>query len=77
MEVMQQVTKDDNFCMLSNDQAAPVKETLRELLLLRKALMGVCEGRLNAEAMAQAVAFDHKLAKKKTAACKKLLGKLS
>ena len=76
MEVLQAVAKNDLFALLSNEQADPVKECLRELLLSRKALWGICEGRLNSEALQQAVAFDHKLAKKKAAACKKQLGKL-
>ena len=76
LKALRDSTKHDEILFVDPGVVAPVKVCLKELQLLRKALQGILDGRLDAESVAKAKDFNHKLARKQNAALVKALARL-
>ena len=76
LKILRQVATHDQIIFGNPGLVEPVKDNFKRAQRLSKTLGGVCDGRLDAEALAEAAGFDHKVARKQAAALAKALDKI-
>ena len=76
LKSLKTLREHEAWCHATDEQTKPVRDLTKSLLLLRKGLAGIGDGRLDSPTMDRTLAFDFKAANKTKGKLLKVLNKI-